>query len=276
MSIKISDKKKWSEPVWWKFYAFNYYRFLPRFKTEKIWGVMTNPKYYHQLRGYVKRLKMNQYHKEGRLKGRYIPQKAFAPRRVKYMYRIVNAFNPFRARQYPIAVHPKLKGYDLLRHFKSRRRFIFTRFYSQRPKFTLGTKHLVHIKPVFNNIFLNLSYRNHAYYQRNYKGLTRVLKPSPRVGRTIKFFSTGLVGYKGPKRSTPIAAEDVGRALARYMNRSKIKKFVAVYHSGKDKKTYAAVKGLLDSRLKLRIRGVILRPAIPHSKGLRKPKQRRV
>jgi len=50
MSTRLSDKRKWSEPSWWTFYFLNYYRFLPRFQIEKVWGVIKNPKYLYQLR----------------------------------------------------------------------------------------------------------------------------------------------------------------------------------------------------------------------------------
>jgi len=104
----------------------------------------------------------------------------------------------------------------------------------------------------------------------------KMKKFDPRYGRTVTMISTGRVGFKGPRRSSYIAAEEVGRKAAKELKKRKIKRVQIIIFSAKNKKTKAAVRGLLDKRLKIKVSNYKLCPPIPHSKGLRKKKPRRV
>ena len=158
------------------------------------------------------------------------------------------------------------------------------------------SRYLVKIRPAENNIFLTASYQDRSVLHRirsfkstilrlhrKLRWATGIRSPYPKfpfkvpkVGRSITLVCTGTVGYSGPRRGSPSACEEAGRELARRLRRKKPQRPWIVFHSGKNRISRAAARGLLDKRFKLRPRYASVDPKVPHSLGLRKPKPRRV
>lgn len=110
---------------------------------------------------------------------------------------------------------------------------------------------VVHIKATFNNTIITIA---------------------DSIGRTISWGSSGKVGFKGSKKSTPFAAQQAATTAAKEAMDLGLRK-VEVWVKGPGSGREAAIRSLAAAGLEI---GVIkdVTP-IPHN-GCRPPKRRRV
>lgn len=100
-------------------------------------------------------------------------------------------------------------------------------------------------------------------------------------GKPVKTFSAGSIGFKNAKRDTPFAAEKVGEAMAKFVNKyRRSKKFTELtwyIRSPVDGHINSVVRGFaLGSRLNETFTLTFInRPSLAHN-GCRPPKARRI
>jgi len=282
MGIKFSVVKKWSKPVWWDEARPRFYEpSIPVEKGQRSKRIkVSNPRFGFHLEAYLKRVQIKHDYAAGLIKRRYPPKEPFKPKLWKREWAKVPIFSLRRRKPLKLLSPRALRPYKFFKRWKRR---AYVRHFSKKFRKVVYTRYVVRIIPDVNNVFLNISYndkyiahRKYSNYKAQGKKKMRIKKFDPRYGRTLTMISTGRVGFKGPRRSSYIAAEEVGRRAAKELKRRKIKKVQVILFSVKNKKTKAAVRGLLDKRLKIKASNYKLCPPIPHSKGLRKKKPRRV
>lgn len=93
-------------------------------------------------------------------------------------------------------------------------------------------------------------------------------------GRTLLWTSCGRLGYGGPRRSTPLAAELAARSVVRRLQRGRIRWVDVQLRGLLGSRSRAALRGLSHRRL-LSVR--LLRPQVPVAhNGVRPAGRRRV
>jgi small subunit ribosomal protein S11 len=95
-----------------------------------------------------------------------------------------------------------------------------------------------------------------------------------RRGRTLHWTSCGRRGFRGPRRSTPLAAEQTGRALARRLRRGRLSWAVVELRGLLGSRSRAALRGLVAGG-RLALAALALRSPLAHN-GPRPPARRRV
>jgi small subunit ribosomal protein S11 len=110
---------------------------------------------------------------------------------------------------------------------------------------------IVHLHATFNNTIVTIA---------------------DRAGNTISWSSAGAIGFKGPRKSTPFAAQMAGETAARKAMEHGLKS-VEVHVCGPGSGREAAIRALQVAGLEI----TIIRDVtpIPHN-GCRPPKRRRV
>lgn len=102
-----------------------------------------------------------------------------------------------------------------------------------------------------------------------------LLKHTRKAGRVYTVKSAGLTSLKGPKRTSAAAAQELGASMAKYLRSNRIRYIFVDSHVQYHYRQGPFLKGLLSTPIRAKViayRGV---SKIPHSKGLRKRKQRR-
>lgn len=97
---------------------------------------------------------------------------------------------------------------------------------------------------------------------------------STRRGNVLSWSSCGTSGFKGPRRATPLAAEQSARQLADRLAKANFRWLVVEIHSLYSNRIRSALKGLFHGNL-LRLATIRLKPPLSHN-GSRLPKARRV
>jgi ribosomal protein S11 len=102
-----------------------------------------------------------------------------------------------------------------------------------------------------------------------------LIKHTRKAGRVYTVKSAGVTSLKGPKRTSAAAAQELGFIMAKYLRSNRIRYIFVDSHVQYHYRQGPFLKGLLNTSIKAKViayRGV---SKIPHSKGLRKRKQRR-
>lgn len=92
-------------------------------------------------------------------------------------------------------------------------------------------------------------------------------------GRLLLSSSCGSAGYRGPRRSTPLAAEQAARAFALRLQTFSSAPLRLLLQSPLGRRTRAALRGL--TAVPLPLVEVRMALAVPHN-GVRPPKRRRL
>lgn len=147
---------------------------------------------------------------------------------------------------------------------------------------------------VKNNIFITVSYQGRSALNRirNWRLFEKLkgdneaaaqIKPHKLIenvsllGRTIAVRCGGMMtGYKGRRRSTPSACEEMGRRVGKFLQSRKIRSAMLTINAHDDNMVNAAIKGISEKRYKLEFPELVFKPLIPHGHGLRAKKRRRV
>lgn len=95
-------------------------------------------------------------------------------------------------------------------------------------------------------------------------------------GSVIANVSSGSAGFKGPKRTTTIAAYEAGKLLATKLIAKKISQAVVVVQRFNNRILGSVLRGLADDRVGFKVLGLDYQFRVPHSHGLRAKKVRRV
>lgn len=113
---------------------------------------------------------------------------------------------------------------------------------------------ILHLRPTPNNFFLTLVSRR---------------------GSPVFWISAGSLGLRGPRRSTPLAAEQVARVSVQRLVRLRVRSLGVRIVGPLGSRARAALRGLAGSRRCPRIRWLQLVVPRAHN-GLRPAKRRRV
>ena len=165
-----------------------------------------------------------------------------------YLGRYYHPIRSLKGRQYinrvRLAALPSLVGKLAIQKRTRKNEMAWTRFKT--------SKFFVLLRQSFNNCFVTII---------------------TKAGRVLYVCSTGLVGFKGPRRTTQPAAEAVGRAVAKFIRRRRLLGVGIVLKSPVTSQIKSAITGL-ESK-KIRYSGIIDLISTPHN-GIRKRKVRRV
>jgi ribosomal protein S11 len=97
-----------------------------------------------------------------------------------------------------------------------------------------------------------------------------------RRGSIIATASAGSAGFKGPKRTSTIAAYEAGKLLASKLISKKISQSIVIVKRFNDRILGSVLRGLADKKVGFKVLGLDYQYRVPHSPGLRAKKVRRV
>lgn len=124
---------------------------------------------------------------------------------------------------------------------------------SRQPQPKRAASAIVVVRPTLNNLFLT------------------VLSPK---GGVLYWSSSGSTGNSGPRRATPLAAEQTGKGVASWLVERRVRSVEVRVAGPLGSRSRSAVRGLFHGG-RLLLRRLRLVPPLSHN-GLRRRKQRRV